>query len=53
MAHEIASHKNQPQFPLQYWLGKTKPKQAFRSTQNASASCYGFFFLNLTEFSTD
>jgi len=20
----------------QYWLGKTKPKQAFRSTQNAT-----------------
>ena len=27
MAHEIISPKNQPQF--QYWLGKTKPKQAF------------------------
>ena len=39
MAHEIISPKNQPQFSLmtmkQYWLGKTKPKQAFRSTQNA------------------
>ena len=39
MAHEITSPKNQPQFSLttmrQYWLGKTKPKQAFRSTQNA------------------
>ena len=32
MAHEITSPKNQPQFSLmtmrQYWLGKTKPKQA-------------------------
>ena len=39
MAHEITSPKNQPQFSLtmmrQYWLGKTKPGQAFRSTQNA------------------
>ena len=39
MAHKITSPKNQPQFPLmtmrQYWLGKTKPKQAFRSTRNA------------------
>ena len=39
MAHEITSPQNQPQFSLtmmrQYWLGKTKPKQAFKSTQNA------------------
>ena len=38
MAHEIASPKNQRQFSLttmrQYWLGITKPKQAFRLTQN-------------------
>ena len=38
MAHEIISPNKQPQFLLmmmrQYWLGKTKPKQAFRSTQN-------------------
>ena len=28
--------KNQPLMTIrQYWLGKTKPKQAFRSTQNA------------------
>jgi len=37
VAHEVKS--NQPQFSLmtmeQYWFGKTKPKQAFRSTQNA------------------
>ena len=34
VAHEVISSKKQPQFPLttirQYWLGKTKPKQAFR-----------------------
>ena len=39
MAHEIISPKKQPQFLLmtmrQYWLGKTKPKKAFRLTQNA------------------
>ena len=39
VAHELISCKKQPQFPLktirQYWLGETKPKQAFRSTQNA------------------
>ena len=38
MAHEITSPKNQPDdAPMmrQYWLGKTKPKQTFRLTQNA------------------
>jgi len=39
MAHKITSSKNQPQFSQttigQYWLGKTKPKQAFKSIQNA------------------
>jgi len=39
MAHEIASPKNQPQFSQvtmgQYWLGKTKLKQALRLIQNA------------------
>ena len=40
MAHEIISpKKKQPQFPLmmirQYWLGETKPKEAFRPTRNA------------------
>jgi len=39
MAHEVKSPKNQPQFSQmmmgQYWLGKTKPKKAFRSTRNA------------------
>ena len=36
VAHKIISPKNQPQISLmtmrQYWLGKTKPKQAFWST---------------------
>ena len=39
VAHKVKSPKTQPQFSHttmgQYWLGKTKPKQAFRSTQNA------------------
>jgi len=39
VAHEVKSPKNQPQFSQmttgQYWLGKTKPKQAFGLTQNA------------------
>ena len=38
VVHEITSPKKQPQFSLttmrQYWLGKTNPKQAFRSTRN-------------------
>ena len=37
MAHEITSPKNQPQFSQMtmkhYWLGQTKPKEAFRSSQ--------------------
>jgi len=36
MAHEVKLPKNQSQFfqtvMEQYWLGKTKPKQVFRST---------------------
>ena len=39
MANEVKSPENQPQFSQttmgQYWLSKTKPKQAFRSTRNA------------------
>ena len=39
MAHEKNITQKQPQFSLtkmrQYWLGKTKPKQAFRSIRNA------------------
>jgi len=40
VAHKTTSPKNQPQFSQttiwQYCLGKTKPKQAFRLTRNAS-----------------
>ena len=39
VAHEVKSPENKPPFSQttmgQYWLGKTKPKQAFRSIQNA------------------
>ena len=36
VAHEKTSSKNQPHFPLTMMrLGKTKPKEAFRLTQNA------------------
>ena len=39
VAHEVKLPENQPQFSQtmmgQYWLGKTKPTQAFRWTQNA------------------
>jgi len=39
VAHKVKLAENQPQFSQttieQYWLGKTKPKQAFRSTRNA------------------
>jgi len=39
IAHEAKSPENQPQFSQTtmgpYWLGKTKPKEAFRLTQNA------------------
>jgi len=39
VAHEVKSPKNQPRFSQttmgQYWLGKTKTKQAFRSNWNA------------------
>jgi len=57
MAHEVKSPENQPQFSQttmgQYWLGKTKPKQAFRSTRNVFKSCHKNFLKILTEFSTD
>ena len=58
MAHEIILPKKQPQFPLmtmrQYWLGETKPKQAFRSTRMLSTSCYGILkIIYLMKFSTD
>jgi len=39
VAHEAKSPENYPNFPKtimgQYWLGKTKPKQAFRLIRNA------------------
>jgi len=39
VAHKVKSPENQPQISQmtmgQYWLGKTKPKQAFRLTRNA------------------
>ena len=54
VAHEVKSPENQPQFSQtrmgQYWFGKTKPKQAFGSTQNAFKKLPWNF--NLTEFST-
>ena len=58
MAHKVKSPENQPQFYQmmmgQYWLGKTKPKQAFGSTQNAFKKLpWNFNFFHLTEFSTD
>ena len=58
MAHEITSPKNQLKFSLmtmsQYWLGKTKPKQAFGLTQNAfNKLLRNFKIIYLTKFSTD
>jgi len=58
MAHEVKSPENQPQFSQtmmgHYWLGKTKPKKAFRSTQNAFKKLpQNFKISHLTEFSTD
>ena len=53
--HEKTSPKNQPYFLLttmrQYWLGETKSKQAFRSTQNELLRKLRKIYL--TEFSTD
>jgi len=38
VAHKVKSPENQPQFSQttigQYWLGKTKSKQAFRLTRD-------------------
>ena len=58
MAHEVKSPENQPQFSQmtmgQYWLGKTKPKQVFRSTRNTFKKLSRNFKKNyLTEFSSD
>ena len=44
VAHKITSPKKQPQFSQtmmrQYWLGKTKPKQASDQSEMLSTSCY-------------
>jgi len=58
VAHKVKSPKNQPEFSQmtmgQYWLGKTKPQKAFRSTRNAFKKLlWNFKFFYLTEFSTD
>ena len=58
VAHKVKSPENQPQFSQttmgQYWLGKTKPKQAFRSTRNAFNKLpQNFLKVYLTEFFTD
>ena len=57
VAQEIISPKKQSQFSLmtmrQYWLGKTKPKQAFRSTRNTFNKLLWNLNKKLTEFSTD
>jgi len=58
VAHEVKSSENQPQYSQttmgQYWLGRTKPKQAFRSNQYAFKKLpQNFKNFYLTEFSTD
>jgi len=58
MAHKVKLPNNQPQFSQrtmgQYWLGKIKPKQAFRLTRNAFKKfLQNFFQIYSTEFSTD
>jgi len=51
VAHKVQSPNNQPQFSQttmgQYWLGKTKPEEAFRSTRNAFNKLPQNFFKNL------
>ena len=60
VAHEIASPKNSLNFPRgsmmmrQYWLGKTMPKQAFRSTRNTFHKLlWNLKFFYSTEFFTE
>ena len=58
LAHEVKSLENQPQFSQmtmgQQWVGKTEPKEAFKSTQNAFKTWpRNFFKVYLTEFSND
>ena len=47
VAHEKTSPKNQLHVSLttmrQYWLGKTKPKQAFRLTRNVVQVAMEFY----------
>ena len=49
MAYKVKSLENQLQFSQttmgQYWLGKTKAKEAFRSTRNAFLKVATEFFL--------
>jgi len=54
--HEVNAPKINQNFPMgQHWLGKTKPKQAFRLTRNAFKKLLRNFLRknNLMEFSTD
>ena len=58
VAHKVKSPENQPHFSQttmgQYWLGETKPKQAFRSTRNAFKKfLWNFNFFYSTDFITD
>ena len=57
MAHEITSPQNQSQLSQttmkHYWLGQTKPKEAFRSSRNAFKKLLGIFKNYLMQFSTD
>jgi len=58
VAHKVKSPENQPQFSQttirQYWLGKTKPKKVFGSSQNAFKKLpQNFKIFYLTVFSTD
>ena len=53
VAHEVKSPENQPQISQmamgQCWLGKTKPKKAFRPTRNAFKKLprnFNFFLFN-------
>jgi len=51
MAHEVKSASIFPDEMGQYWLGKTKSKQAFRSTQNTFKKLPRILKNYLTEFS--
>jgi len=51
-AHKVNSSKSFHNLPTWHWIGKTKLKQAFRSTWNAIATEFFFFFFFFTEFSS-